>query len=144
MISFTLSSAPIVPDQLRESLENLEAGALVIFEGRVRRRNAGRKVIRLEYEAFAPLAASEGRRVLEEVCDRHPILGAICVHRTGTLELGEPAVWVGVVSEHRDAGFAACRAIMDEVKRRVPIWKKETYAEGDSGWVKPEPERAKG
>lgn len=140
MISFTLSSTPIVPEHLRESLENLEAGALVVFEGRVRRRNAGRKVIRLEYEAFAPLAASEGQRILEEVCDRHTILGAVCVHRTGILELGEPAVWVGVASEHRDAGFAACRTIIDEVKKRVPVWKKETYAEGDSGWVKPEPD----
>ena len=138
MISFTLSSEAIEPDRLRNTLENLEAGALVVFEGRVRRRNAGRKVIRLEYEAFAPLAGSEGRRILKEVCDRLPILGAVCVHRTGTLELGEPAVWVGVVSEHRGDGFEACRAIIDEVKKRVPIWKKETYAEGDSGWVKPE------
>lgn len=141
MISFALSSEPIAADPLQESLENLEAGALVVFEGRVRRRNEGREVIRLEYEAFAPLAQSEGRRVLEEVCDRYPILGAVCVHRTGTLGLGEPAVWVGVVSAHRDAGFEACRRIIDEIKKRVPIWKKETYAEGDSGWVKPESDR---
>lgn len=140
MISFSLSSEPIDPERLRTTFQDLEAGALVVFEGRVRRRNAGREVIRLEYEAFAPLAVSEGRRVLEEVCAQYPILGAVCVHRTGTLELGEPAVWVGVVAGHRGEGFEACRTIIDEVKKRVPIWKKETYAEGDSGWVKPEQE----
>lgn len=140
MISFSLSSEPIEPERLREALEDLDAGALVVFEGRVRRQNAGREVIRLEYEAFTALAESEGLRVLEEVRDRFPVLGAVCVHRTGSLELGETAVWVGVVSEHRDAGFKACHTIIDEVKKRVPIWKKEAYAEGDSGWVKPKPD----
>ena len=138
MVSFTLSSGPIDAQALRKTLDDHEAGALVEFDGRVRKKNGGREVLRLGYEAFAPLAESEGLRILEEVRDRIPILGAICVHRTGSLELGETAVWVGVISEHRDAGFKACRAIIDEVKKRVPIWKKEVYVEGDSGWVEPD------
>ncbi len=138
MASFSLSTDPIKPDQLRENLEDQEGGAWVVFEGRVRDRNAGRRVTRLEYEAFASLAATEGNRILDEAMADFEILRATCVHRIGVLELGESAVWVGVAARHRAAGFEACRYIIDEVKKRVPIWKKESYAEGDSGWVKPE------
>ncbi len=66
---------------------------------------------------------------------KYPILLADCVHREGLLELGECAVWVGVTSAHRDEAFAACHYIIDEVKIRLPIWKKEFYVSGDSGWV---------
>ena len=61
------------------------------------------------------------------------------MHRTGELAIGELAVWVGVVAAHRDAAFAACRWIIDEVKARVPIWKRERYADGDAGWLHPQP-----
>lgn len=138
MESFILSDLPIDPVRLRDQLENHEAGALVAFEGRVRRHNADREVIRLDYEAFGPLALKEGTRIMEEAHRRFPIVSALCVHRTGTLELGDLAVWVGVISRHRSAGFDACRMIIDEVKQRVPIWKKEHYADGDSGWIQSE------
>ena len=140
MISFTLSTDPIDSPRLGSELENHEAGALVTFEGRVRLHNAQREVTRLDYEAFGPLALKEGTRIVEEAAARFAILSAVCVHRTGSLELGESAVWVGVISKHRSAGFDACRMIIDEVKKRVPIWKKEHYADGDSGWIKPDPQ----
>ena len=81
------------------------------------------------------MALSEGRAVIAEACDRFPHLHAVCVHRTGLLEIGECAVWVGVSAPHRDEAFMACRYIIDQVKVRLPIWKKEYYEDGHSGWV---------
>lgn len=135
MSEVLISPHPIVPGELGAALTEPGAGAFVGFEGRVRNRNEGRAVERLEYEAYAPLAEKEGARIIAEACERWPILSARCVHRTGMLEIGDYAVWVGVVSPHRDEAFAACRYIIDEVKVRLPIWKKEYYTDGDSGWV---------
>lgn len=135
MSSMVISPHPIAAGELAAALADPGAGAWVGFEGRVRNRNEGRDVERLEYEAYAPLAEKEGERIIAEARKRWPIIAARCVHRTGMLEVGECAVWVGVVSPHRDEAFAACRYIIDEVKLRLPIWKKEHYADGDSGWV---------
>ena len=123
------------PDELRASLTDPGAGACASFEGWIRNRNEGQAVLRLEYESYEPLAVKEGERVLEEAVQKYPILKAECVHRVGMLEIGECAVWVGVSSPHRDEAFEACRYIIDQVKVRLPIWKKEHYADGNSGWV---------
>lgn len=125
----------IDPSALRTRLANEAAGAYAAFEGWIRNENEGRKVLRLEYESFITLAEKEGRRVLDEARAKYPIIRAACVHRTGLLEIGECAVWVGVSAPHRDEAFAACRFIIDQVKVRLPIWKKEHYADGDSAWV---------
>ena len=130
-----MTDQPIVPERLRAGLCNDAAGALVAFEGWIRNENEGQQVLQLEYEAYDPLCVSEGRRVIDEALHKFPVLQAHCVHRTGLLELGECAVWVGVTSAHRDEAFAACRFIIDQVKVRLPIWKKEHYVNGDSGWV---------
>jgi len=130
-----VSDRSIDPAALREALEDHGAGAYVGFEGWIRNRNEGREVLRLEYEVYRPLALKEGERIIGEARSRFPILHAECVHREGLLDLGECAVWVGVTSAHRDEAFAACRYIIDEVKVRLPIWKKEFYRDGDSGWV---------
>lgn len=111
------------------------AGAYVSFEGWVRHHNDGRQVLRLEYEAYEKLGLKEGEKILQEAHERFGIIVARCVHSLGTLAIGDLAVWIGVSSAHRDEAFAACRYIIDEVKHRVPIWKKEYYADGDSGWV---------
>ena len=111
------------------------AGGYVCFEGWVRDHNEGRAVTRLEYEAFEALANVEGARIVQEAIARYGVRAAACVHRVGSLEIGDLAVWVGVSSPHRDEAFDACRYIIDEVKHRVPIWKKEHYVDGDSGWV---------
>jgi molybdopterin synthase catalytic subunit len=111
------------------------AGGYVSFEGWVRDFNEGQDVTRLEYEAFQALAVKEGERILAEALQRFPIKHALCIHRVGSLDLTDMAVWVGVSSAHRGEAFDACRYIIDEVKHRVPIWKKEHYRSGDSGWV---------
>lgn len=130
-----ITSEAIDPDALRRQLFDPGAGAYCAFEGWVRNRNEGRDVKRLEYEAYEPLAVAEGKKILSEAAERFPLLDARCVHRVGMLEIGECAVWVGVAAPHRDEAFRACRFIIDALKVRLPIWKKEHYVDGDSGWV---------
>jgi molybdopterin synthase catalytic subunit len=135
MMRFRLAEAAIDLDVSRAPLLDGAAGGYVSFEGWVRNLNEGRDVLRLEYEAFAALANKEGERIIDEATRQFPILHAQCVHRVGSLAVGELAVWVGVSSEHRAEAFEACRYIIDSVKHRLPIWKKEHYVNGDSGWV---------
>ena len=130
-----VSPVSIDPAALVRELTDAAAGAYVGFEGWIRNHNEGEDVLRLEYEVYEPLAVKEGEKIIAEAMARFPILHAECVHREGMLEIGECAVWVGVTSAHRDEAFAACRYIIDEVKVRLPIWKKEYYADGNSGWV---------
>lgn len=133
--SFRFSTARIDSAPLRAELENPACGGFASFEGWVRDTNEGHAVERLEYEAFELLAAKEGERIVAEAHERFGVRNALCVHRVGSLGIGELAVWVGVSAPHRDEAFRACRYIIDEVKHRVPIWKKELYTNGDSGWV---------
>ena len=132
---FRFAQAAIDTPAARKELLSLSAGGYVSFEGWVRDLNEGREVARLEYEAFQELAVREGDRIVGEAMRRFPIKHALCIHRVGALSLGEMAVWVGVSSTHRGEAFDACRYIIDEVKHRLPIWKKEHYRGGDSGWV---------
>ncbi len=132
---FRLSSEALQPRELQQALPDPRAGACVTFEGWVRNRNEGQPVLSLEYEAYPPLAEKEGARILAEARAKFDLLGAVCVHRIGHLQLGELAVWVGVTSAHRGAAFDACRYIIDEAKARVPIWKKEHYASGTTAWI---------
>lgn len=134
-MSFAITDQPIDRERLRAQLANPACGALVEFEGRIRNRNEGRQVLRLEYEAYRPLAEREGREIIAEALAEFEIAEAACIHREGLLELGDAAVIVMVGAAHRDAGFNACRYIIDEVKRRLPIWKKEHYADGQAHWV---------
>jgi molybdopterin synthase catalytic subunit len=131
----TITASTIDTDGLRERLFNPVAGGYSAFEGWVRNHNEGREVHRLEYEAYEPLAVSEGKKIIAEAKQKFPIERAEFVHRTGLLEIGDCAVWVGVCAKHRDEAFRACRYIIDELKLRLPIWKKEHYVDGDSGWV---------
>lgn len=135
MKPFSFSHSALQPEAYRGALADPTAGGYASFEGWVRNHNEGLPVTRLEYEAFEELAVKEGERIVQEAADRFGIVHAACVHRVGALEIGELAVWVGVSSRHRAEAFAACRYIIDEVKHRVPIWKKEHYVNGDSGWV---------
>ena len=135
MSAFQFVRGPVLPAEHLAPLQDPSCGGYLSFEGWVRDHNEGRAVHRLEYEAYESLGLKEGERILGEAGVRYGIEHAACVHALGSLELGEMAVWVGVSSHHRDAAFAACRYIIDEVKHRVPIWKKEHYADGDSGWV---------
>lgn len=137
MPRFRIADAPfdIVPLRLR--LLTTQAGAYASFEGWVRASNEGRPVHALTYEAYIVLAETEGERIIDQAMAHFALLEAACVHRTGRLELGELAVWVGTSAAHRDAAFDACRWIIDEVKRTLPIWKHEHYADGEAGWLHP-------
>lgn len=142
MNPFSFTREGIRPETLKPLLETQLCGAYASFEGWVRSHNQGRTDVRsLDYEAYEELGLKEGEHIIREAQERFEIHQAICVHRLGSLALGEMAVWVGVSAGHRDAAFVACRYIIDEVKQRVPIWKKEHYEEGDSGWVESEPAR---
>jgi molybdopterin synthase catalytic subunit len=132
---FRLSENPIDPVPLLHSLGEARAGACVTFAGWVRNHNDGRPVQRLDYEAYPLLAVKEGERIVAEARARFPVLGIIAVHRTGSLAIGDMAVWVGVTAEHRDAAYAASRYLIDELKARVPIWKKEHYAGEPPVWI---------
>ena len=133
---FQIVSTPIDTEAVRKHVLDPASGACCSFEGWVRDHHEGRPVLGLEYEAYAALAEKEGKRILTEAVEKFGILHAACVHRTGRLEIGELAVFVCVSSAHRDAAFEACRYIIDEVKSRVPVWKKEFFADGSSGWVR--------
>jgi len=130
-----MTSAAIDPDARKRELERSAAGACVTFEGWVRNHNEGEAVQALEYEAHLGLAEKEGARIVAEALERFAVVAAYCEHRVGKLGIGDCAVWVGVSAAHRGAAFDACRYIIDETKARVPIWKKEHYASGATGWV---------
>ena len=130
------SMAPDI-EALRRALDHPGCGGYCTFEGRVRDSNAGAGVEGLDYEAYAALAESEGERIIAEACDRFDIVDARCVHRVGRLAIGDLAIWIGVAAAHRDAAFAACRYIIDEAKRRLPVWKKEHYVDRPADWVVP-------
>ena len=134
-MSFKITSVPIDPEARKRALVQSAAGACVTFEGWVRNHNEGEAVQALEYEAHAGIAEKEGTKILAEAKQRFAIETAICEHRVGKLAIGDCAVWVGVSAGHRGAAFDACRYIIDETKARVPIWKKEHYASGETGWV---------
>ena len=132
---FSITTEAINSDDLRKKLENSQAGAFVCFEGWVRNHNEGKGVLRLEYESYENLANSEGKKIIEEAKAKFDIHDALAVHRTGKLEISEMAVWVGVISSHRKESFQACEFIIDEIKARVPIWKKEFYNDGNDEWI---------
>ena len=116
--------------------ENSGIGARSVFEGTVRDTNDGHNVTKLEYECYESLAIKEGNKILGEAIEKFGLIDAFCIHRIGTLEVGETAVIVVATSGHRDEAFKGCRYIIDEVKCRVPIWKKEHYQDGETEWLK--------
>ena len=134
-VDFDITDQDIDVDALQLKLENDRAGAYAAFQGWVRNHNEGRAVESLEYEAYGPIAVSEGERVLAEALQRFNLLKVAAVHRVGHLEIGDCAVCVGVSAAHRGDAFDGCRYVIDELKSRLPIWKKEHYAGGDSGWI---------
>ena len=135
MNPFEISQQAIDLVAFRKRLLDRGCGAYVQFDGWVRDHNEGQQVLRLEYEVYEPLAISEGQKIIDEAKQQFGVSRACAIHRSGLLELGDVAVVVAVSSPHRDAAFRACRYIIDEVKARLPIWKKEYYANGQAEWV---------
>ncbi len=105
-------------------------GALCLFVGVVRNENGGRPVLRLEYEAYEEMALPLMAEIEAEVRARWPVTDVLLLHRLGPLAIGEASVAVAVASPHRAEAFAACRHAIDTLKAKVPIWKKEFYADG--------------
>ena len=137
MAGFRISASTIDVAALRAEMLAHGAGAYASFEGWVRDHSQGRAVLGLGYEAYGALAQAEGDKVLAEARAKFVILDVACVHRVGNLAVGDLAVWVGVSAAHRDAAFAACRFVIDELKARVPIWKRERYEDGEAVWQHP-------
>ena len=135
---FKLSEKKIDDGNLKQQTLDPSAGGFVCFEGWVRDHNQGKDVQKLAYEAYPKLAVKEGNKIIAEAMEKFDIKKAYCTHRVGLLEIGDMAVWVGVSAAHRDAAYKASRYILDEVKSRVPIWKNETWTDGESGWVEQE------
>jgi molybdopterin synthase catalytic subunit len=126
---------PIDAAALMERVRSHSDGAVLLFAGTVRNTNEGRQVGHLEYHAYAPMAEAELRTILTEAAERWPVGGLAAEHRVGNLALGEASVVIAVASPHRDAAYEASRYVIEELKRRVPVWKREGYLDGEESWL---------
>lgn len=135
-----LVSEPLVVEPLLAAVARPDAGAAAVFLGTVRngpeeRRHGG--VTAIEYTAYAMMAEAECDRIVADARARWPGVGVVLRHRLGTIAVGEASVAVVVAAPHRTEAFTVCRHVIDEVKRRVPIWKREHHADGTATWVDP-------
>ena len=128
----------IVPHDIVPKNERPEDGAIVIFDGIVRNHSRNRETKYLEYESYEEMALKQMRDVVDEAKAKFPIRNVALVHRLGRIEIGESSVMIAVYSAHRAAAFDACRYIIDTLKKTVPIWKKEFFADG-AVWADGEP-----
>jgi molybdopterin synthase catalytic subunit len=129
-----LRDTPLSVDEALTAVSDPAAGGVALFVGTVRDHDHGQEVVRLGYSAH-PSAAAELRRVAEKVAASFSVTAVAAVHRVGDLGVGDLAVVVAVSSPHRGDAFDACRALIDELKRSVPIWKHQQYVGGGSEWV---------
>jgi molybdopterin synthase catalytic subunit len=129
-----LTTEPLDLAGLVAQVESPSRGGVACFVGTVRDHHAGRAVARLEYSAYGAMAEAECQRIVREAQSQWPCEIGLR-HRIGTLEVGAAAVAVAAAAAHRDEAFAACRYVIEEVKRRVPIWKREVFADGSAEWV---------
>jgi molybdopterin synthase catalytic subunit len=134
-MTFQLTDQSIEPTALRKQLLSLSAGAYCSYEGWVRDHNEGKKVSALHYSGYAQLAPGIAEKIIEEAKTKFQVGEAAAVHRIGALGIGDIAVWVGVTTHHRGDSFLACRYIIDNIKHRLPIWKKEVYTDGSEAWI---------
>jgi molybdopterin synthase catalytic subunit len=131
-----LTDQPIDIGALIAAVRSPERGGIAMFLGAVRNHQAGRSVLRLHYSAYLPMAEAESARIVAEAQAKWDVEVSVA-HRLGRLEIGETAVAVIAASAHREEAFAACRYLIEQIKRRVPIWKQEFYADGSVSWVEP-------
>jgi molybdopterin synthase catalytic subunit len=125
---------PLSVDEVHAAVADPAAGAIALFVGTVRDHDHGRAVAELSYSAH-PSGAEQLRLVAEKVAARYSVRALAAVHRTGDLNIGDLAVVVAAAADHRDEAFKACRALIEELKANVPVWKKQLFAEGESEWV---------
>lgn len=136
MSLFALRDAAITVDECVAAVAHASAGGIDVFVGVVRDENEGRNVTLLEYEAYGSMAEKEMRRIADEITTEIPGVRLAVLHRVGSLKVGDLAVVCAASAPHRDEAFRACRALIDRIKHRVPIWKREHGPEGPHwiGW----------
>jgi molybdopterin synthase catalytic subunit len=134
MTLVALRSEALSVDEAIGHVQHAGAGAVCVFLGMVRDNSEGRPVVKLEYEAYATMAAAEMQRIAAEIAAELPEVRLAVLHRTGALAVGEVAVVCAASAPHRGEAYRACRALIDRVKARVPIWKREHGPEG-AYWV---------
>ena len=125
------------PVALVAEVSRHEHGAVVLFVGTVRDVNDGRAVDGIEYAAYGAMAEKELSRILGEAAERHPAADIVVEHRTGRLALGEASVVIAVAHAHRGPAYDASRFVIEELKKRLPVWKREEYTDGTREWVDP-------
>jgi molybdopterin synthase catalytic subunit len=129
-----LRETPLSVDEVRAAVADPAAGGIALFIGAVRDHDHGRDVTTLSYSAH-PSAADQLRKVAQDIARQYDVHAIAAVHRVGDLAIGDLAVVVAVSSSHRATAFDACRALIDELKATVPVWKHQLFAGGDSEWV---------
>ncbi len=138
MIDIQLKDTPLIPQECIDYTTSDSAGGSTIFIGTVRNKTKEKPVIRLEFEAYAPMAIAELRKIAEQAKAKWSAEKISIHHRTGVLQIGEIAVVIAVATPHRKAAFEACQYCIDTLKETVPIWKKEIFEDGEI-WVAAHP-----
>lgn len=143
VVHSAIVAGPIDLGRLYERVQASGIGAVSMFVGTVRDVNEGRSVTGMDYEAYESMAAAELRAVASEVCAQMPDLRVALEHRVGTLALGEASVVIAAAHPHRGPAIEGARQIIEALKHRVPIWKREHYVDGERAWVDPTLSRAR-
>lgn len=137
-VEILLSKEPLNPERSIRFVSDSEAGGIVNFIGTVRGRTKGKQVLRLEFEAYEPMAIAEMSKIAAVVLEKWAVSKVAIHHRVGVLEIGEIPVVIAVSAPHRLAAFEACQYTIDTLKETVPIWKKEVFEDGEV-WVAAHP-----
>lgn len=138
MIDIQLLENPLVEQNCLDFVKSDDVGGIVVFVGTVRNQTKGKRVVRLDFEAYKPMAISEMRKIAEQAVEKFSLKKISIHHRVGTLEVGEVPVVIAASSAHRGAAFDACEYAIDTLKEAVPIWKKEIFEDGEM-WVSATP-----
>lgn len=138
MIDIQLLENPLAEQNCLNFVKSDDVGGIVVFVGTVRNQTKGKRVVRLDFEAYKPMAISEMRKIAEQAVEKFSLKKISIHHRVGTLEVGEVPVVIAASSAHRGAAFDACEYAIDTLKETVPIWKKEIFEDGEV-WVSATP-----
>lgn len=138
MVDILLSSEALSEQACQDAVKDAAAGGTVVFVGTVRNQTKGKRVVRLEFEAYDPMAEKEMRKIADQITERWDALHVAIHHRVGVLDIGEVPVIIAVSTPHRKAAFEGCQYAIDTLKETVPIWKKEVFEDGEV-WVASHP-----
>jgi len=138
MIDIQLKDTTLNPQDCIDYVASASAGGSTVFVGTVRNQTKGKRVLRLEFESYAPMAISEMKKIAEQATEKWSAEKISIHHRVGVLDIGEIAVIIAVATPHRKAAFEACEYCIDTLKETVPIWKKEFFEDGEV-WVAAHP-----